>query len=170
MEARIDNLIQAAKDGDTYSQMLLGRAYCDGDGVEKDLSEGLRWLSIAEAAGELQAGYVAALYQVQANDGAAIGKLNDLAAEGYFPASYELGNCYYNGWLVERDEGAAIKFWEDAAKHGHIPSKAKLCAVSARLYGPILRCIMIIKPIFLGFQYAAITIRDSGDLRIKGTM
>lgn len=46
--------------------------------------------------------------------------LRRLSASGYIPASYELGNCFYIGNLVERNEHKAIKKWREAASGGHI--------------------------------------------------
>lgn len=48
----VARLIARSENGDSYSQMLLGKCYAEGNGVARDEAEAIRWYRLAAAAGE----------------------------------------------------------------------------------------------------------------------
>lgn len=41
-------------------------------------------------------------------------------------AEYELGNCYYNGWGIEKDRAKAVRHYRIAADHGDMQAQYAL--------------------------------------------
>ena len=50
--------------------------------------------------------------------------LEEIAKQGDADAQYELGNCYYNGYGVEKDESVADKWFRKAADQSHAEALA----------------------------------------------
>jgi len=48
----VASLIARSENGDSFSQMLLGKCYAEGNGVARDEAEAIRWYRLAAAAGQ----------------------------------------------------------------------------------------------------------------------
>ena len=96
------------------AQTRLGAMYVNGQGVEMDLTKGLRL--IMEAANQ---GYDVA-------QACALDVSMDIAREGDTGAMYNVGGMCLKGWGGEQDKSVCLKWLEGAAKLGHIPSAKML--------------------------------------------
>jgi hypothetical protein len=106
------------------AQTMLGVMYVNGQGVEMDLTKGLRL--IMEAANQ---GYGVA--QVCALD-----VTMDMAREGNTGAMYNVGGMCLKGWGGEQDKAVCLKWLEEAAKLGHEKSGKMLNKIYAKgMYG-----------------------------------
>ena len=100
--ANIDELKKAAEQGDDLAQLRLGNCYENGDGVEKNLSEAVKWWRKAAEQGNAQAQcYLGICYyngdEVEKNLSEAVKWYRKAAEQGNAQAQYNLGICYYNG-------------------------------------------------------------------------
>ena len=48
------------------------------------------------------------------------------AEEGFMLAQYIIGNCYHDGYGVNRDTNKAVYWWQKAAAQGLVDAKEKL--------------------------------------------
>ncbi len=152
------------------AQIYLGWAYVKGTDVEKDESLGRALLERAANLGSKEAAYRLASCLILRNDGDGIARLTQLSAENYAPAAYDLGNCYYAGFLVERDSHAAAREWSHAANNGHLIAKIKLLKFQSQL-SPLHRKPLIFLKMFGAFVLAAsVLLRDMSDPRVLGSL
>ena len=128
-DAKVSNYIHDLKAkataGDVQSSYLLGKAYRQGQGVEKSIPEAFRWFGRAAEKGLPRAQYeLAKLYE----EGVGIKKNMPRAVEWYrlaaklgrLPeAQFALGMLYFNGRGVQQDYSEAFSWYEKAAKQGH---------------------------------------------------
>ena len=94
---------RAAEQGYVRSQLKLGNCYYNGEGVNKDYAEAAKWYSKVAEQGNKDA----------------VERLRKIAEQGDVNAQYALGNCYYNGNGVNKDEAEAAKWYSEAAKQGN---------------------------------------------------
>jgi hypothetical protein len=102
------------------AQTRLGAMYVNGQGVESDLTKGLRL--IMEAANQ---GYDEARSR-------AISVCLDLANQGDATAIYNLGYMCLHGWGGEQDPNVCIGWLERAAKSGHVNSAKVLSGIYSK--------------------------------------
>ena len=123
-----DLLRRAAEQGDADAQFMLAelyyRWYDEGDGLEDDLAEAVKWYQ--EAAGHGHAGAQFELgwcYQSGNGVGEDLEKAVEwyrIAAEqGYAPAQYWLGWCCRYGKGTEADPAEAVRWFRHAAEQGY---------------------------------------------------
>ncbi len=127
----------AAKQNDPVAQYYLGECYRDGDGVEQDYQEALRWYQLAAEQGNISA---------QNNLGACyhngIGVTQDFhkatwwyqkaAEQGDATAQNNLGLCYANGYGVPQDYYNAVNWFQRAAEQDHTDAQYNLGVSYAR--------------------------------------
>jgi hypothetical protein len=109
-----------AEENNAEAQFLLGSLYVNGQGVEKDDTEGLSWVMKAA-----RLGYDEAMLR-------AISICLDLATQGDATAIYNLGYMCLHGWGGEQDPNVCIGWLERAAKSGHDHSAKVLSGIYAK--------------------------------------
>jgi TPR repeat protein len=166
----LKNYRTRAEAGDIEAQIYLGWAFLEGKFVEKDCSLAKEWLERASNQGSKEAGYRLAMLLISQKDKNGIGILTSLSAANFASAAYELGNCYYVGLLVERDENAAVQEWSHATDSGHAIARIKLLKYQS------LRSPFYMKPfIFIEICWAVLSagsllLKDFNDTRTLGTI
>ena len=109
----------AAEKGDASAQLRMGYLYQQGDGVEQDDSEALKWYRLAVAQGQYKLGVRYAQGIGVPHDFTQTAKWYTLAAlHGHTRAQVNLGSMYCQGIGVEQDHGAAVKWYRMAAEQG----------------------------------------------------
>jgi uncharacterized protein len=114
---------QAAEAGHARAQFYLGVCYDEGNGVENDLVEAMRWYRQAAESGHRVAQYNIALgYRkgegVPVDKEATVYWLTRAAEAGYAEAQRDLGYCYHEGDGISIDFIAAAHWYRKAAKSG----------------------------------------------------
>ena len=115
---------KAAERGDAWAQYNLGVCYINGDGVEQDGKEAVKWFRKAAEQGDADAQYNLGLtyyegrgVEKDAKEGV---KWFRIAAEqGDAEAQYNLGVCYINGVGVLKDPTVAKKWIKKAFEAGN---------------------------------------------------
>ena len=109
----------AAEKGDASAQLRMGYLYQQGDGVEQNDSEALKWYRLAVAQGQYKLGVRYAQGIGVPHDFTQTAKWYTLAAQhGHIRAQVNLGSMYCQGIGVEQDHGAAVKWYRMAAEQG----------------------------------------------------
>ena len=133
----IESLKKQAKDGDAEAQYELAKAYISGQGVSKDVKQGMEWLeksAILEHAGAQDALWV--MYRkgfspyLAKDPKRALEWLKKSADHNYATAEYELGLLYRDGdgeTGISRNPKEAAKWFRKAARQpGSDMSRASL--------------------------------------------
>jgi len=120
-----------AEKSDIVSMRNLGISYLEGNGVEKDLKEAVRWLTKAAEAGDaFSACYLGTLYDSkdgQLNDDAIAVKWYRIAAEkGEIDSMRNLAMCYNEGKGVPENREKAFEWYRKAAEAGEVKSMRSL--------------------------------------------
>ena len=110
-----------AKQGDAGAQFTLAVCYYQGDGVEKDFVEAVKWFRKAAAQGDAAAQYnLGVCYAngtgVEKDFVEAVKWYRKAAEQGHAFAQSNLGVCYANGYGVEKDYAEAYAWWNLASK------------------------------------------------------
>ena len=121
----------AAEEGDAAAQFDLGKRYYNGDGVEKDHAEAVKWYRKAAEQGHADAqnalGDCCYFGNGTAKDWAEAVKWYRKAAEqGHADAQNNLGICYKNGRGVTQDYAEAVKWYRKAAEQGYAAAQNSL--------------------------------------------
>ncbi len=109
-----------AEAGDAFAQAQVGIAYIKGDGVRKDLAEGVKWFRKAaeksDAAGQYNLGvcYATGL-GVRKDQSEAFKWYTKAAQQNYLEAEFNLGCAYFYGQGVKKDSVTAAKLFHRAA-------------------------------------------------------
>ncbi len=133
----IEDLKKQAKDGNAEAQYQLAKAYISGQGVTKDVKQGMEWLdkaAVLEHAGAQDALWV--MYRkgftpyIAKDPKRALEWLKKSADHNYATAEYELGLLYRDGdgeTGVSRNPKEAAKWFRKAARQpGSDKSRASL--------------------------------------------
>lgn len=113
--------LTCAKRGSADAGVLLGWMYQTGTGTEKNLDEAKKWYESAKSDNPGQAEfYLGTIYRAQHDNVRGLEAFNNAARAGYAPAMYHLGRLYLFGDGVPRDEAVAFRYFEEAAKRGHL--------------------------------------------------
>jgi len=112
-------LLPLGEENNAEAQFLLGSMYINGQGVEKDDTQGLSWIMKSARQGYDQA------------KSSALGIYFELANQGDASAMYNLGYMYLHGWGGEQDTDIGIGWLERAAKNGHVHSAKVLSGIYA---------------------------------------
>ncbi|MBQ7529119.1 sel1 repeat family protein, partial [bacterium] len=119
----IELLNKSAKQGYARAKMCLGLAYCNGEGVEKDVKKGVAYFQEAAKEGDDVAQFNLAIRYFQGKDGLkkdyaqAIKWLTESAEQGNGDAQCLLAACYREGKGVEKDEKKADELVIEAAEY-----------------------------------------------------
>ena len=111
---------EAAENGNADAQMLLGKMYANGEGVQKDDTESLKWYYKAAEQGNADAqSLISAVYGQLAKDysNAAVW-LVKAAEQGHASAQYRMGLAYSTGRCVPQDYVEAHMWLNLAAAQG----------------------------------------------------
>lgn len=119
----IEDLKTRAGQGDMRAQVSLAVRYRDGDGVEKNPAEAMRWAHLAADKGDASAmDFVGHAYL----RGSMVPRHPEIAF-GYFQAgaresaqaAFNLGLCYFGAQGVAQDIAKGLEAWKSAASKGH---------------------------------------------------
>ena len=124
-KAEFARYMELAKKGDATAMFNLGNCYKNGEGVEKNYEEAVKWYKKAAEKGNATAmcNLGNCYYNgngVEKNDEEAVKWYKKAAEEGNARAMNNLGNCYENGEGVEKNDEEAVKWFTRAAELGHI--------------------------------------------------
>lgn len=113
---------KAAEQGEADAQYRLGTCYANGDGVETNEAEALKWYyKAAEQGHEGAKGQLVAWYQLEEDRAvkwyrkAEVGWYRKVAEQGCVIAQFRLGMCYATGTGVEQNQEKAEE-WFDKIK------------------------------------------------------
>lgn len=118
----LETLLAEAGKGDVRAQLSLALSYRDGKGVEKNLTEALRWGHLAADRGDAAAqDFVGHLFF----SGNGVPRSPEIAF-GYFKAAatksaqagYNLGQCHFGAQGTEQNTAKALEAWKKAAEMG----------------------------------------------------
>ena len=123
-------LLENALSGDPLAQHRMGALFFDGDSVDQDFDEAIRWYQMAAAQGHAPAQYQLGWIFFY-------GKGVDPVEDGYLrrwrvPAHLDAGiierlrDMYESGKGVDQNPSYAIQWWTLAAEQGHAPSQYEL--------------------------------------------
>jgi TPR repeat protein len=158
-----------AEAGDVSAQIYLGWAYIDGKLVDKNDAFGLDLLRKATRQGSDKAGFMLGRLLISRKQHEGFEIIRELSARGFAPASYEVGNCYYTGNLVERDFGKGNEKWSAAASKGHLLARIKTLK-HQRMSAPAWKKPIYSANILLTLVHAiAIYLRNENDERVLGS-
>lgn len=109
--------------GNSSAQNEIGRKYLNGDGVEQDYEEAVKWFLKAANKGNAAAQYnLGNCYReglgVEQDSLESFKWINKAAAQGLPIALNNLGVCYMSGYGVEVDKGKARELYIQAAEKG----------------------------------------------------
>ena len=101
-ENELDALRKAAEQGDAVAQYNLGVCYANGNGVNQDMTEAVKWWRLAAEQGDAVAQYNLGVCYANGNGvnqdmTEAVKWWRKAAEQGNADAQYNLGGCYYNG-------------------------------------------------------------------------
>ena len=116
--------LKLAKKGNSEAQYYLGVCYDNGQGVEQDYKEAVKWYRKAAEQGhsDAQNNLGVCYYNgqgVEQDYKEAVKWYRKAAEQGHSLAQYNLGVCYDNGQGVEQDYKEAVKWYRKAAEQGY---------------------------------------------------
>ena len=111
-----DELLKAASQGDVHAMAELGERYEEGDGVQQDIAQAIRWYRLAAEHGDKDA-YERAEELEEHLEEIELWKL--AAEQGDAEAMYKLGDAYDYGMYVKHDLEQAIHWYQLAEEHGY---------------------------------------------------
>ncbi|MEZ6064474.1 MAG: C39 family peptidase [Planctomycetaceae bacterium] len=116
-------LIERAEQGDHAVELTLAVRYRDGQGVERDYTQALRWgHRAADSGNPVAMDFVGWMYfrglGVEQNGAIAAGYFR-AAAPHCAAAAWNLGQCYFAAQGVEQDIEQALEAWKLATSQGH---------------------------------------------------
>lgn len=120
-------LLDAANQGHSGSQFLIGKMYMLGNGVTLDYTEAMKWYTKAANSGyALAYNNIGVMYMrgwgVNASSTEAMKWYLKAAEQGIAMAQVNIGSLYRIGDGVEKDCEEAIKWYTKAANQGHAPA------------------------------------------------
>ncbi|WP_447929027.1 tetratricopeptide repeat protein [Vreelandella sp. EE27] len=119
-EGDIEALIAAARSGHPSAMANLGRAYLDGNGVERDQDQAERWLDRAYQAGHAGAGAtLGRMYLDRGESARGIDYLETAVSRGHAGARQDLGEAYLTGRHTEQDVPRGLELLNEAAASGN---------------------------------------------------
>ncbi len=121
--------IESAVAGNIDAMYALGNCYSKGEGVTKNASWGFEWYKKAAQAGHADAMNAVGkqLYDTEAYTEAAVW-LKKAAEAGNFESMYYLGDCYYVGNGVSKNQVIAYSWYAKAA-NGGIPQAMNMAGI-----------------------------------------
>jgi TPR repeat protein len=138
----LEKIKQAAEQADVSAQYYLAMAYSDGNRIEKDEKESLKWMQMAAAQGRPQAQRkLGWMFQNGLGTGTNMEEAakwyGKAAGQGDSMAQNNLGYLYKNGWGVAENPAEAVKWFEKSAEQGEKLAAENLAWIyAAGVYGP----------------------------------
>ncbi|WP_455203516.1 caspase family protein [Kaarinaea lacus] len=134
------NFLEAAEQGDSNAQVLVGYMYQEGQGVRQDYDKALMWYRKAVKQGNAYAqNSLGVMYDlgkgVPQDYGKAVNWFRKAAEQGHVTASANLGEYYEYGKGVKADIAKAFNYYQDAANHGHAESKKAVARQKHGIWG-----------------------------------
>ena len=112
---------KAAEQGDAKAQFKLGMCYENGDGVEENCNEAIKWYEKSAQQGLAEAQYqlgVCYYFKYGYEDNKSFDCIRKAAEQGHIKAQYQLGIIYEKGYGIKKDPQKAVKWYRNAAKQG----------------------------------------------------
>ena len=127
----VNALLAKARAGDAKAQYDIGHCYQNGEGVEKDPIEAVKWLRKAAEQGNAWAQHdLGHSYRdgtgVEKDPAKAVKWFLKSAEQGDARAQFELGHSYQNGVGVETSAPEAAKWFLKAAEQGNANAQLRL--------------------------------------------
>jgi hypothetical protein len=121
----------AAEAGNAEAWFELAECYYNGDGIEENDAEAVKWYQKAAEQGNSEAQYILGeCYNfgngVEQNGELAIKWFRMASEQGDAEATFQIGDCYNSGFVVEQNSEIAMKWYRKAAEQGSTNAKAKL--------------------------------------------
>lgn len=118
-----EELYRQAEQGSSKAMMSIGLLYMNGDGVETDYQEAMKWMLASVGAGDRKAPrYVGMIYEkglgVTVDYRKAANYYQMGAERGDITSQYYLGKMYEYGQGVQTDYGKALEWYQKAAERG----------------------------------------------------
>jgi TPR repeat protein len=125
------DLKELARQGNANAQFNLGLCYSDGDGVDKDQVEAVKWYRKAAEQGFADAQFnLGVCYSdgegVIKDAGEAVKWYRKAAEQGHASAQFNLGLCYSDGDGMDKDQVEAVKWYRKAAEQGFADAQGNL--------------------------------------------
>ena len=122
--SRIDEIKDAAENGDVKAIAQLGWCYSNGVGVEYDNDKALNLFSVAADAGNPMALYELGVkyfmgYGVKQNITEAVAKFEEAARLGYDKAQYQMALMYAEATPLKKDNRKAAEWYDKAVAQNH---------------------------------------------------
>lgn len=115
----IETIRNNAEHNDAEAQWKLGQCYFNGDGVEKNSDEAVKWFQKAADQGLVEAQYRLGLhYRVNEDYKESAKWLKKAAKQGHANAQFGLFLAFVNGKGVKRNCEVAAKWLVEAAEQG----------------------------------------------------
>ncbi len=122
-----EELLAKAESGDADAQYILGNCYEDGDGVEADINQALKYWTMAGEQGHSDAQDALGSYYLFGEDDGYYGDIP--TAVSWFERSAKQGNAhaqYSMAWIAcgfDMDWDKAVKWYTLAADQGYTPAQ-----------------------------------------------
>ena len=118
---KVEEYRKDAEQGDATAQFKLGKAYCKGEGVEKNYAEALKWFTMSAKQKNMDGQTcLGCMYQngceVEKDYTEALKWYRKAAEQGDATAQFNLGVMFYNGQGVEQDYTEAVKWHRKSAE------------------------------------------------------
>ncbi|NDF01109.1 MAG: sel1 repeat family protein [Verrucomicrobia bacterium] len=125
------DLRESAAKGDAIAQRLVANAYLAGDGVNKDVTEALKWLRLAAEQHDPPSEFTLGILYDEGRGlprdvREAVKWYERAAVAGLSDAQFNLADCYVKGEGVPMDMKKACDWFRRAAEQGDGPSQARL--------------------------------------------
>ena len=118
--SKFQQLLNRAESNDPEAMFEVGRAYENGEDVEKDEQKAFYWFEKASELGHAIASNLCGIYCSKANDASRSFEYFKKAYNlGNIDAAINLGNCYENGKGTNKDLNAAIDCYNFALNKGY---------------------------------------------------
>jgi TPR repeat protein len=129
-----DFQMKLANKGNVEAQFKVGEMYENGFGVEKNVEEGLKWITKAAEQGHETAGFKLLYYDIRkhginAGNKAKYDELNNKALAGNGQAQYYLGLMNAHGVGVKLDEEKALDWLNKASLVGVTAAEAEIIRI-----------------------------------------
>lgn len=127
-------LLDLAESGDVIAQSELADLYILGNGIEENISEGIKWLKLSSEKGYWRSMYkLASLYldddiEIK-DDETAIELLTKASEMGFSWSTFRLGRLYEEGDVLPRDSQKAISLYKKASDLGCINATVVLAYI-----------------------------------------
>ena len=118
---------QLAEQGDAKSQTRLGTMTLQGQGMDKNLDQGVAWYAKAASQGDAEAqNTLGQLFVLTKDYRQALLWYRKAAAQGFADAQYHLGVMCEKGQGLAADRAQAVSWYRKAAATGHERAKKHL--------------------------------------------